>query len=67
MDAPSLIGILAQTSVDWSSACWCYELLENVSPPSASVTTMATDLGAAIESMLDAMLTVAGTAWNLTE
>ncbi|KAH6974950.1 hypothetical protein BKA56DRAFT_618475 [Ilyonectria sp. MPI-CAGE-AT-0026] len=66
MDAPSLLGILAQTSTSWSRSAWCNELRENLYPPSGTIATVAADPGAVIEAILDAVVVQGATNWSIT-
>ena len=67
MDAPSLEGILWQTSVEWWIPSWCEELSGRIYTTIGPVPMVATDPGAVVESLLDGLITMAGAAWNLTE
>jgi hypothetical protein len=67
MDAPSLDGILMQTSIDWWFASWCQELRGHIYTDFASAANVSTDPGDVLESVLDNLVMMAGSAWNLTQ
>ncbi|KFY77916.1 hypothetical protein V499_02818 [Pseudogymnoascus sp. VKM F-103] len=67
MDTPSITGILAQTRLDTMIDSWCNELKEMIISPQPWAEPEESDPALGMVEVLDVIVTMGGSAWNMSE